>query len=102
MPQDWATIYDVDPLYAQGLDGTGQSIAVLGRVDVALSDVRTFRTNAGLPPNDPQMILNGPDPGFPWCDDELESAMDMEWAGAIADNATVKFVTTKSANDRTG
>jgi hypothetical protein len=97
MPQDWATIYDVAPLYAQGLDGTGQNIAVLGRVDVALSDVRTFRTNAGLPPNDPQMIVNGPDPGFPWCDDELESAMDVEWAGAIADNATIKFVTSKSA-----
>ncbi len=96
MPQDWATIYDVGPLYAPGLDGTGQSIAALGRVDVALSDVRTFRTNAGLPPNDPQMIVNGPDPGFPWCDDELESAMDVEWAGAIADNATIKFVTSKS------
>lgn len=96
MPQDWATIYDVNPLYGQGLDGTGQSIAVLGRVDVALSDVRTFRTNAGLPPNDPQMIVNGADPGFPWCDDELESAMDVEWAGAIAGNATIKFVTSKS------
>jgi pseudomonalisin len=96
MPQDWVTIYDVGPLYNQGLDGTGQSIAVLGRVDVALQDVRTFRTNAGLPPNDPQMIINGPDPGFPWCDDELESAMDVEWAGAIANNASIKFVTTQS------
>src|SRR5208283_1299494 len=68
MPQDWVTIYDVSPLYHQGLDGTGQSIAVLGRVDVALSDVRTFRTNASLPANDPQMIVNGPDPGYPDCD----------------------------------
>jgi subtilase family serine protease len=96
-PQDWATIYDVLPLYNQGLDGTGQSIAVLGRVDIALSDIRTFRTNAGLPANDPQVILNGPDPGFPWCDDELESAMDVEWAGALAKNASVKFVTSQSA-----
>src|SRR5579863_5084881 len=102
MPEDWVTIYDVGPLYGQGLDGTGQSIAVLGRVDVALSDVRTFRSNAGLPPNDPQMIINGPDPGFPWCDDELESAMDVEWAGAIAKNATVKFVTTKSTTSSDG
>ncbi len=102
MPQDWATIYNVNPLYNQGLDGTGQSIAVLGRVDVALSDIRTFRTNAGLPANDPQIILNGPDPGFPWCDDELESAMDVEWAGAIARNATVKFVTTKSTASMDG
>jgi len=96
MPQDWVTIYDVAPLYGQGLDGTGQSIAVLGRVDVALQDVRTFRSNAGLPANDPEMIINGADPGYPWCDDELESAMDVEWAGAIAKNASVKFVTSKS------
>ncbi len=96
MPQDWAIIYNVIPLYVQGLDGTGQRIAVLGRADVALSDVRTFRTNAGLPPNDPQTIVNGPDPGSSWCDDELESAMDVEWAGAIADNAAIKFVTSKS------
>jgi pseudomonalisin len=102
MPQDWATVYDVTPLYNQGLDGTGQSIAVLGRVDIALSDIRTFRTNAGLAPNDPQIILNGPDPGFPWCDDELESAMDVEWAGAIAKNATIKFVTTQSTASMDG
>ena len=102
MPQDWVTIYDVAPLYNQGLDGSGQSIAVLGRVDVALSDVRTFRTNAGLPANDPQMIVNGADPGFPDCDDEAESALDVEWAGAIAKNATVKFVTSQSTTSADG
>ena len=96
MPQDWDTIYDVSPLYGQGLDGTGQSIAVLGRVDVALSDVRAFRGNAGLPANDPQMIVNGADPGFPDCVDETEAALDVEWAGAIARNAKVLFVTSKS------
>ncbi len=95
-PQDWDVIYDVNPLFRQGLDGTGQSIAVLGRVDLALSDVRTFRSNAGLPANDPQMIVNGPDPGFPNSSDEAESALDVEWAGAIARDATVKFVTSKS------
>ena len=97
MPQDWVTIYDVNPLYNQGLKGAGQSVAVLGRVDVALSDVRTFRTNASLPANDPQIITNGADPGFSSVGDETESALDVEWAGAIADNATVKFVTSKSA-----
>jgi pseudomonalisin len=93
---DWDTIYNVNPLLAQGVDGTGVSIAVLGRVDVAMSDVRTFRSEMSLPANDPQMIINGPDPGFPNCDDEVESALDVEWAGAVAKNATVKFVTSKS------
>jgi len=95
-PLDWVAIYDVAPLYGQGIDGTGQSIAVVGRADITLSDVRTFRSISGLAPNDPLIITNGPDPGFPGCDDELESTLDVEWAGAIARNATVKFVTTKS------
>jgi len=97
MPQDWATIYDVTPLYSQGLDGTGQSIAVVGRTDVALTDVETFRSNAGLPANDPQKIfVNGVNPGMPDCQDESESALDVEWAGALAKNATIKFVTAQS------
>ena len=97
MPNDWDTIYDVTPLYSQGLDGTGQSIAVVGRTDVALTDVRTFRTNAGLPANDPQKIfVNAVNPGMPDCVDESESALDVEWAGAIAKKATVKFVTAAS------
>lgn len=98
MPADWATIYDVAPLYAQSINGTGRSIVVLGRVDVELSDVRTFRSNAGLPANDPQIVINGADPGYPDSDDEMESALDVEWAGAIAANATVKFVTTQSGS----
>jgi len=97
MPQDWDTIYDVLPLFSQGLDGTGQSIAVVGRTDVALTDVRTFRTNAGLPANDPQKIfVNGVNPGMPDCQDEAESALDVEWAGAIAKKATIDFVSAAS------
>ena len=97
MPQDWDTIYDVLPLYSQGLDGSGQSIAVVGRTDLALTDLRTFRTNAGLPSNDPQKIfVNGVNPGMPDCEDEAESALDVEWAGAIAKKATIDFVTAAS------
>src|SRR5208283_4077693 len=97
MPKDWDTIYDVLPLYSQGLDGTGQSIAVVGRTDVALTDVATFRSNAGLPAKDPQKIfVNGVNPGMPDCQDEAESALDVEWAGAIAKSATIDFVSAAS------
>jgi subtilase family serine protease len=95
-PQDWATIYDVDPLYSQGLDGTGESIAVVGRSDITMSDVQTFRSNFGLPANSPQIIINGADPGIPDGNDQAESTLDVEWAGAIARKAKVKFITTKS------
>jgi subtilase family serine protease len=95
-PMDWDTIYDASPLYGQGLDGTGQSIAVLGRSDIALSDVQTFRLSFSLPANVPQIIINGADPGYPDPGDQEESTLDVEWAGAIARNATIKFVTSSS------
>jgi subtilase family serine protease len=98
MPGDWATIYDVTPLYNQSITGSGQSIAVLGRVDITMSDVQTFRTDAGLPANNPTIITNGADPGGVGSSDWVESSLDVEWAGAIAKNATVKFVTSKSGS----
>lgn len=97
MPKDWNTIYDVTPLFSQGLDGTGQSIVVVGRTDVDLTDVATFRSNAGLPAKAPKKVfVNGVNPGMPDCEDESESALDVEWVGAIAKNATIDFVTAKS------
>jgi len=84
VPDDFATIYDIAPLYQAGADGTGVSIAVVGESDVLLSDIRTFRTRYNLPANDPKMTLVGStDPGY----DEgaqFEANLDLEWAGAIA------------------
>src|SRR5580700_1780569 len=37
-PEDYATIYDIAPLYQAGFDGTGQGIVVVGQSDVLLSD----------------------------------------------------------------
>lgn len=96
MPQDWATIYDVAPVYTQNINGSGQSIAVLGRSDIYASDVAGFRSFAALPTNNPQIVINGANPGFPDSGDLIESSLDVEWAGAIAKSATVKFVTSKS------
>jgi len=95
-PLDWDAIYDVEPLASQGLDGSGQSIAVVGRSDITMSDVATFRSNFGLPAKNPTIITNGPDPGIPDSGDEIESTLDVEWAGAIAKNVSVKFVTSRS------
>jgi hypothetical protein len=101
-PLDWDTIYDVGPLFSQGLDGTGQSIAVVGRAEITMSDVQTFRSNYGLPANNPTIIINGADPGYPGSGDETESTLDVEWAGAIAKKASVKFVTSKSTKATDG
>jgi subtilase family serine protease len=43
-PTDFATIYDVTPLWNAGIDGTGQSIAVIGQSDVVMQDISAFAT----------------------------------------------------------
>jgi uncharacterized protein (TIGR03437 family) len=90
-PEDFATIYNIGPLYQAGIDGTGQGIAVVGDSDVSLSDIRAFRTRYNLPVNDPRLIPYGSvDPGFNG--DQLEANLDLEWAGAIAPKATISYV----------
>jgi subtilase family serine protease len=101
-PGDLATIYDVAPLYGQGLDGSGQSIAVVGRADINLSDIRTFRSSFGLPVNDPAIIHPGASPGMANSADATEAALDVEWAGALAKKATVKFVPAASTSTTDG
>ena len=51
--------------------------------------------------NDPQIIVNGPDPGLV-PGDETEALLDVEWSGAVAKGATIKFVTSKSTNTEDG
>lgn len=91
-PGDFATIYDIDPVYNSGIDGSGVTIAVAGQSDIQLSDIEAFRSAAGLPPSDPTVVLGGTtDPGTN-SGDESESDLDLEWAGAIAKNAKIVFV----------
>jgi hypothetical protein len=93
-PGDYARIYNTLPLLNAGVDGSSVSIAIVGRTDINLSDVQAFRQIFSLPANDPTFIVNGADPGVNG--DELESDLDVEWAGAVAPKAAIKFVTTES------
>ena len=95
-PGDFATIYDLQPLYGAGIDGTGQKIAISGQTDIQLSDIDAFRLAAGLPANDPQVVLDGSDPGTS-ANDESEADLDIEWAGAVARNATIVYVNSSDA-----
>ena len=97
-PADFAKIYNITGLCGGSVcDGTGQSIAVVGQSNINIQDVRDFRAMFNLPAKDPQIILNGPDPGLV-LGDETESDLDVEWAGAVAPNAQVIFVTTLSTD----
>lgn len=101
-PGDFATIYNVNRLYAAGIDGSGQSIAIVGRTHPSPANWSTFRTLMGLPANPPVVILNGPDPGDLGGGEDNEADLDVEWSGAVAKNATVRFVVSKSTTSTDG
>ncbi len=97
-PGDFATIYNVNALYSAGIDGSGQKIAIVGRTNpsTANSDWAAFRTTMGLPANPPRIIVNGADPGDVSSDEDFEANLDVEWSGAVAKNASILFVTSKT------
>ena len=101
-PADFATIYDVTPLYSQGIDGTGQSIAVVGQAGIATSDIDAFRNKFNLGPKKftPVLVPNHGS-GFGDARSEVEADLDIEWAGAVAPNATIVYVFAPNAWDAT-
>jgi pseudomonalisin len=101
-PADFATIYNLGPLYGGSTDGTGQSIAVVGRTNLQPSDVQTFRSRMGLPAKAPTVVLNGPDPGIVSQGEQMEAELDVEWSGAVARNAAIQFVVSASTNTTDG
>lgn len=97
-PGDFATIYNLNTLYNDGINGGGQSIAIVGRTNpsTSSSDWATFRSTMGLPLNPPQILVNGPDPGEQGIDEDLEANLDVEWSGAVAKNASILFVASRT------
>jgi subtilase family serine protease len=97
-PTDFATIYNILPLWqaSPAIDSTGQTIAIVASSNISIVDVENFRNMFGLPPNDPTIILNGPDPGIMQAGGETEADLDVEWSGAVARNATIDLVVSES------
>jgi subtilase family serine protease len=105
-PGDFYTIYNELPAFNSGINGSGVTIAVMGQIDVALSDITAFRSAAGLAALSPTTVHEGSDPGSgyncssststncpsPNLDDLGESDLDLEWSGAVAPAATILFV----------
>jgi subtilase family serine protease len=104
-PYDFATIYNLLPLWNAGTSGQGQTIAIVGESNIKPQDVTDFRNMFGLvtkgfPVNNVTTILNGPDPGLQA--DESEADIDTQWSGAVAPNATVDFVVSESTESTAG
>jgi subtilase family serine protease len=99
-PTDFATIYNVLPLWNKSTDGSGVTIAVVGESNINPQDVADFRAMFGLPANSPNVIVNGPDPGL--ASDETEADLDVEWSGAVAKGATIDLVVSESTEATLG
>jgi subtilase family serine protease len=91
-PYDFATIYNLLPLWNAGIDGAGVKIAIAGVSDIEQSDLNTFRSSFGLPPMTLQTIHDGADPGIV-PGGTIENTADVEWSGATAKNAQIVLVT---------
>jgi subtilase family serine protease len=104
IPADFAVIYDVNPLYAAGLDGSGVKIAVVGQstlmptsnssTENATTDLDNFRSASGLPAKEPTAFVLVPASATPAYNsgDAVEADLDLEWSNAVAKNADVLYV----------
>jgi subtilase family serine protease len=101
-PTDFATIYNISPLWNAGIDGTGETIAIMNDSNINVLDVQDFRTIFGLPAKNPTVTVNGTDPGLLPNGDESEAILDVEWSGAVAKNATIDLVVSASTNTSFG
>jgi hypothetical protein len=98
-PADFYAQYDLNNLYNAGTKGSGQTIAIVNDSNINIALVNQFRTLFGLPANPPQVIIDGNDPGIDGINnpdgpsgDSSEAYIDVEWAGAVAPQATVDLV----------
>ncbi len=96
-PGDFATIYNINSLYKSGINGSGVTIGIIGEAPILVEDITDFRKAFGLPTNPPQVVVNGTSPDYFQTYDavygpDVEGTLDVSWAGAIAPNATVKFL----------
>jgi subtilase family serine protease len=109
-PDDIATIYDITPLYNSSIDGTGQTLGIIGQTDVYLADINDFRSGFSLNPitgcttdsaglitacNSTYfryVLVGTTDLGAPsTCGDLPEADLDIEWSGATARNAQIVY-----------
>jgi subtilase family serine protease len=100
VPADLAAIYDLNPLFAQGITGVGQTIAVIEDTDLYSStDWDIFRSTFGLSqytagtlttvhPTPANGLNNCSAPGIVGGDDG-EAILDAEWASASAPSAAI-------------
>jgi subtilase family serine protease len=103
-PGDFATIYNLGPLFTAGTTGAGVNIAVVGQTDIQPQDHSAFISNFNLAGYGGSftVIHNGIDPGILNSDEELEADLDTQWSSATAPGANIKLVVSASSITTSG
>lgn len=103
-PGDFATIFDLNPVYSSGYTGTGQRVAIIGRSRVIPTDISQFEANTGLAPNLPNVIVppTGVDPGVTGTGDQGEATLDVIRVIGTAPGVQADLVVSGSAGGYDG
>ena len=103
-PADLAKIYNLNPLFSAGVNGAGETIALIEDTNVySAADITTFRSTFGLPTATfsqvhPESCTNPGD--VVGADGEAE--LDVEYSGAAAPGATLELVSCKDSSTTFG
>jgi subtilase family serine protease len=113
VPADLATIYNLNPLFASGISGQGQTIVVIEDTNVfSTADWTTFRSTFGLSsytsgsftqvhPAPGSGTNNCTNPGDVVGNDG-EAILDAEWASAAAPSAAIELASCKDTTTTFG
>jgi len=99
-PTTIAQLYNATGLTQSGtgLDGTGQTIVILGQSQVATSDLTTFWSRCSLSTTLSQFQEIDPDPANLGSNaNAMEESMDIEWSSAMAPKAKIIYLSTVDA-----
>jgi subtilase family serine protease len=109
-PGDLATIYNLKPLFKDGITGKGQTVVVVEDTNVySIADWNQFRKTFGLSdyasgkfvqvhPAPVSGKSNCANPGVNSNGDDFEAILDAEYASAAAPNATIELASCKDTN----
>jgi len=90
--QDFADQYDVNPLYARGVTGKGQTLAIVTLANFTPSDVFAYwkSLNLKVEPNRLKVVNIDGGPGAPGdVSGSIETTLDVEQSGGIAPRANI-------------
>jgi subtilase family serine protease len=89
---DFASLYDVDPLYQRGVTGRGRTLGIMSLANFTPSDAFAYWSSLGLKvdPNRLKIVYVDGGPGAPSDDSgSLETTLDIEQSGGIAPGANI-------------